>query len=191
VIRFLENERKTALSNALGFISRERRLPSDVFTARWDGYLFFYPHLMFTREFVSVASHLLRFEGAGTIVLVNLGSMISVDDAPPGGEIFLESSTSGSEYISMLRGDGTAPDWLVLVDRYICCSDIGNWAIYCEKQNDVAVFAWRAAVRGVVEKIKSELKASTIDAVHIRQEDRYDFTGLVPEWRTSLRNNYS
>jgi len=113
--------RNFATSNALSAISSEARFPHNVFSHRWDDFLFF-----------EAKDAILDEEASSCIALVNLGNAAIGSDPEP-RSIYLERSTTFSEYLSMLKGDGSPDNWLFLMDRYVCASDKGSWCIYCEK----------------------------------------------------------
>ncbi len=147
---------------------------------------------MFDTCFIDVKNELLRQENAKVVALVNLGNDGVPNDGGPQA-MFLELDTKSEEYISKLKGDGSAINWIFLMDRYVCASEKGNWSIYCEKENDVAVFAFRSELtRASIEKVEKLLKAKSIKS--LRSSDRselFDFGKLVPRWRSTLEVEYN
>jgi hypothetical protein len=184
--------RNSAISTALSSIAQNKRLPHKVFVERWEDYLFFEPHMMFDVGFVDVKNLLMREENASMIALLNLGSGGTPEDGALRA-MFLEQDTGPTEYISKLKGDGSAMNWMFLMDRYVCASDKGHWSIYCEKEDDVAVFAFREGLsRFSVAKVGQLLNAKSIRSIDNSEGCQlFDFNKLVPEWRSTLRAEYS
>lgn len=184
--------RDSAISNALSSIAKDRRLPHQVFVGRWEDYLFFEPHMMFNAGFVDVMNMLMREEDALVVALINLGGGGTLANGSL-RTMFLEQDTGSTEYISKLRGDGSAMNWVFLMDRYVCASDKRNWAIYCEKENDVAVFAFREGLpRFSVARVGKLLKAKSIRSMSSSEGgELFDFDKLVPEWRFALKAEYA
>jgi len=179
--------RVSAVSNALSSIRRDKRFPQKVLAGHWEDYLFFEPFLMFDPCFIEIKNSLLVEEKASVIALINLGddTPINHDDPPM---IFIEQSTMAKEYISELESRGAPRGWRFVMDRYVCASDRGAWCIYCERQNDVAVFAFREgflqSTRLQVEKL---LKTTSIRfSSATGATEVFDFGKLVPSWRSAL-----
>ena len=186
-----DTSRRSAVSNALSSIRKDRRLPKKVLVGHWEDYLFFEPFMMFSPCFIDVKNLLLVEEKASVIALINLGNVIPVNyDDPPA--IFFEQNTGAKEYISELESKGTPLSWRVLMDRYVCASDKGNWSIYCEKENDVAVFAFREGFsQSTCLQVERLLKAKSIRfSSTIGESQLFDFGKLVPNWRFTLVNDH-
>jgi len=208
-----EIARKRAVSNALSSIRKDRRFPEKVLVGHWGEYLFFDPFIMFGPKFIDVANLLLSGDGS-VIALINLGNVIPIDyDNPP--VLFIEENTQAKEYVSELEnrespsgvGEVTgmkehvaeltskrAPlSWRVLVDRYVCASDEGNWSIYCERENDVGVFAFREGFsQAVCLQIERLLEAKSIRCSSSAGDTwRFDFAKLLPNWRAALVAEHS
>jgi hypothetical protein len=99
---------------------------------------------------------------------------------------------SGVAYDDKLRDGGPASGWLYRVDRYACASDVGDWCIYCEKSNDVAVIGLRDI--GGIGKFETPLKrlwAKPInELIDGGVSPAFPFDQLVPAWRQGLVQNY-
>jgi hypothetical protein len=179
----------SATANALSSIKREVYFPDNVFTQTWDDYLFFESYIVFDGNFIEAKDLLLEEEGSSCIALVNLGNAPSDSDVEP-RSMFLDRSTTFSEYFSMLKGDGSSSNWLYLMDRYVCASDKGSWCVYCEKQNDVAVIAVRHTLPTSTRlKLETVMEAESIRTLFTSQNDRI-FDSLVPTWRYGLAAEY-
>lgn len=174
-----------AYSNAFSSLAGEKRFPEQVFVGQWEDFLFFESDLMFEQRFMDVANLLLREEQASVIALINL----SFAETPEA--FFLTRETKWADYHSKLVGDGTAINWVFLRDRYVCASDQNRWVIYCERQNDIAAFAFRGLSRSVVTNVQVLLKATSIRPTSTpTSADGFDFEKLVPYWRNTLMMEY-
>jgi len=182
-----DTSRRSAVSNALSSVRKEMRFPKKVLVGPWEDYLFFEPCMMFDPCFIEVKSSLLIEEKASIIALIKLGNVIPIDyEDPP--TLFIDQNTEAKQYISELESKGAPFSWRVLVDRYVCASDKGNWSIYCEKENDVAVFAF---CEGLSQSIRSQvgrlLRAKSIRfSSAIGDNQLFDFGKLTPDWLVTL-----
>src|SRR5207253_2039091 len=106
--------------------------------------------------------------------------------------IFLDAMTGGAAYADKLRAGGPADGWLYAVDRYACASDVGEWCIYCEKTNDVAVIGLRDG--GGIETFETPLKQlwakPIVELIDGGDSPQFPFDHLVPAWRKGLVDNY-
>jgi hypothetical protein len=186
-----EDLRNAALLNALSSIRENARFPYKVFSGAWKGFLFFDPIRLFTACFIEVKNLLLDEEKASIIALINLGNVIHQRRA-----LFLDRSTQSQEYISTLmttKSPGSTFSWMVLVDRYVCASDRGYWSIYCEKENDIAAFAFQEGLSDSTRlAVAALLKAKALGAVEdLQDRESFAFNRLVPFWKAALLAEYS
>lgn len=183
--------RQIAVRNAISNVRRESRFPHQIFVGEWIDYFFFYPEAMFEACFIDVKNLLLREENASTVALVNLGNVNQKAEAGPRA-IFLYRDTTPQRYISELVGDGTATNWMFLMDRYVCASEKGNWVIYCEKENDVAALAVGGAISTFAcSQLAKLLSAKSIRSISVPGNGQsFDFQKLVPEWKSALGAEY-
>jgi hypothetical protein len=109
------------------------------------------------------------------------------------GAIFLDAITTNRSYEAALEGDGPANGWIYQMDNYGCMSDIGEWCIYCEKANDIALIALRETT---IDEDKFEIPLRHLCAKPIEQlisggdSPLFPFDHLVPAWRKRLIDNY-
>lgn len=183
-----DTSRRAAVSNALSSISKDARFPKKVFVGRWEDYLFFDTFgTIFEPCFIDVTNLLLTEEKASVIALINLGgnTPINYDDPPA---MFIEQATEAKEYVSELEKRGSPIGWRFVMDRYVCASDTGNWSIYCEKQNNLAVFAFREGFpKSICSQIERLLKAKSIKfSSPTGDSSLFDFIDLLPDWRFTL-----
>lgn len=180
-----------ALRNVLTAGDLERMLPDQVFGARYQQFLFFQSDHLFTSEFVGIVQTLLRDEHAHVACLLNRDKAESFTVGGP-GTFFLDATTSGEVYANKLRDGGPADGWLYGVDRYAITSDSGEWYIYCEKSNDIAVIGLCDAHS--IEKFETalaELWAKPIEELLSEgSSPQFPFNNLVSTWREGLVKNY-
>lgn len=190
-IEHIEESRRRALDNAVGSLRLDRTLPLNVFQDGWRNFHFFESDLIFRPNFVEVMNLLLDEEEANVCCLVNLGATVQNDYSNPQA-IYVGHSTDAPQYMALLRGDGSPKAWLYLVDRYVCASDKGEWTIYCEKENDIAVVGFRTKVMNEFSCPLKLLQATSIDmAQQAPRDDAFDFDKLTSRWLTTLVEQYS
>jgi hypothetical protein len=183
--------KRAAVSTALSSLAEDRRFPKKVFVGPWKDYLFFDSGRLFTACFIELKNLLLREEKASVVALINLGNVVATSmDEPPA--IFVDHNTGFDRYRSELMSKGSPLSWLVLVDRYVCASDRGNWSIYCEKENDIGAFAYLETLsRSACSEVAFLLKAISLKSlVSVKDKEFFNFNKLVPEWKAALLAEY-
>ncbi|MBN8884280.1 MAG: hypothetical protein J0I77_01055 [Rudaea sp.] len=183
--------RRRAFENAVRAIDYRRQLPERVFVGKWEGFFFCESDRIFHSEFIDVAGAFLHYEQAHVVGFINLDAVSEVGLVERAA-IFADEQTTGRQYMESLQGSGPADGWLYQMGRYIVVSDVGDWCIYCEKGNEVAVVGVRSF--DYVMKFESalgRLMARPIeDLVEGGRSPLYPFDQLVPEWRKGLIENY-
>jgi hypothetical protein len=180
--------RHSAILNALSSISKDRCFPKKVIVGHWEDYLFFDTFgTIFDPCFIDVKNLLLSEEKASVVALINLKN-ISLDDWAEPPAIFIEKDMEAKDYIFSLEQKEAPPGWRFLMDRYVCASDTGNWSIYCERQNNIAVFAFREDFPKLIcSRVQLLLKAKSIKFSSPTGNDAlFDFIDLLPDWRFTL-----
>jgi len=184
--------RLTAFHNVAASVDATAFLPRQVFAGAWDGFLFFEADRMFAPFFAEVMIEFIHAEHATSCCLLNF-SQTSTLEYQEAAAVFLEEGVTGSDYDSRLRNGGPAEGWLFAMDRYGCASDKGEWCIYCEKANEIAIIGLRYP--SGAEKLASplmKLRASPIGPlVQMGPNAPPPYKMLTPEWREGLINNYS
>jgi hypothetical protein len=182
--------RESAITNALSFMNEKARLPDGVFTRPWD--VFFESYYLFDDAFVEAKNKILAEEGSSYIALVNMGNVRVDSDVSSLHSITLDRKTTAHEYLSKLKGDGSPTNWIFLMDRYACASDAGNWCIYCEKENDIAVLAARHDFsKSLLPTLQTLLKVKPAkDLFGSKASGSTFFDSLVPAWKAKLLANY-
>jgi hypothetical protein len=185
-----EMSRRKAFDGLIKALRPDARLPSNVFAESWSSYLFFPSDELFLGEFVSAVSGLLLAEKGSVACLINLSetTQMTFDKA---SAIFLDNRTTASWYDLKLRGNGPADGSIFVMDRYACMSDVGEWCIYCEKEEDVAVIAVRDT--DGVTKFDSPLaamRAAPLSQLSVPDTGVFPFNKLTPNWHKELTCNY-
>lgn len=165
--------------------------PSYVLNGKWEELLFCESRIITWGRFPEVVRVLLEVEQSLIACLLNVthGIPREFESAPA---IYLDEYLTKHSYLAALKQGGPGKDILHSVDSYACASDVGSWCIYTERDNDVAVVAFRNKVvsegyRQVVEILKAE-PIDRLIAGDVPQ--RPPFNMLVPEWRDGLYKNY-
>lgn len=187
-----EISKRSAVLNALSSISKDKLFPKKVLVGHWEDYLFFEPILLFGPCFIDIKNLLLSAEDASVIAMINLGTNIPINyNDPP--VLFIDKKTKTKEYIYQLETKGSPVGWRFLMDRYVCTSDKGKWSIYCEKENDVGVFAFRSELlKSTCLQVEKLLKAKSIRfASSAGDAQLFDFEKLLPDWRSILVAEHS
>lgn len=184
-----EDFERKAYENAISSVRLDARFPQNIFVGTWGTFLFFEESWIFEPQSIEIMHDILDAEGSHSICLVNLGN-VEVPDPLPAR--YVDRSTDADGYLSLLVGNGRWDAWLYLRDRYIFASDVGDWCIYCERQEDLAVLAIR---RGHdVNKLSgaiSKLYAKPLEASYrTSRVNEFRFEELLPAWRSALLKNY-
>jgi hypothetical protein len=192
-MKFDENLKLRAFNNSINAIDIEQTMPFNIFRDQWYDYAFFESDMIFAPEFVNIKNAIMSKEGSQLLCLINLyNKNQKIDDNV--STLYLDRPIDAEEYMSLLRHktDVDSLSWLVLMDRYVCASDIGEWCIYCEKENDIAVIAFR---RPNISKRFSfaieQLKATPVKSADKTQKaGNFQFSKLTPFWHHSLISRY-
>lgn len=180
-----------ALANIDDTIDSHRRFPENVFLGRWEEFLFFDPDWIFDKQFPGAIKTLLDSENALCACLKNL-TPPSLGAPSEQASIFLDKQTNPETYFTFLSKP-VGIGWLYRMDNYGCTSDVGDWCMYCERNNEIAVIA--------VRKIHSDQRFRSItgflNALPIQQAIAAPFSYglsprvLSPAWREGLLKEYS
>jgi hypothetical protein len=168
-------------------IDATHRFPQYVFRGDWERFLFFDSDWLFGKAFVEIAKTLMQSEGSSSVCLTDFDS-----ELPDQSSFWIRKETTSDDYLAAFAKlpVGGVRGWLWLISRYGCTSDVCEWCLYCERQNEVAVMALRKA--SFVEKYTSaikQLEASPIDLA-LESPPSWVFAHLVPEWREGLLKHY-
>jgi hypothetical protein len=182
--------KEAALNNVKQSIDVGTRLPGPVFLGPWAQFLFVEAYALFRPTFTDIVRSLLCAENSRCCCLLNLGSLQGTTFARPDAFYFATDTTDGA-YAQCLRE--SALGWAVMMDDYACASDVGEWCMYCEKGNDVAVVGLRS--RNGSDRFHAELdqlRAEPIGKLLAEgQSAPFPYSRLTRTWRDGLLANYS
>lgn len=182
--------RNRAIRNAISSIDPEKTFPGQVYEGVWAGFLFFQSDYVFSSDFFDVVIELLCIENSKSAALVNIEKKFSIDEIS-GSAIFFEKNISPDIYTKKLFGSSVVDGWIYEFDRYVCATDVGGWAIYCEKSNDIAAIALRDSnFTDVYGGALARLSAGPIDSLVSGAANLFPFNELVVSWRRGLQDNY-
>ena len=188
----LDDARQKAVANVVSAIGEGLRFPRNVFTAGWRSFRFFDSDRMFSPAFAPQAKAFLEAEAGTCACMMNLDKA----EARARTELscfFIDMSTTDDAYRSFLVGGRPADASVYSVDRYGCTSDVGEWCIYCERRNEIAVIAFREDDHlSRFEPTISQLEALPItDAIRKPLSYAFDPKVLIPDWRTEIIREYT
>jgi hypothetical protein len=184
-------ERRSAFLNVTSAINVNARLPDQVFVGNWHRFYFTESDEVASSQFVNAVHALLSSEPADCCCLLNLSrpNALNIDAATT---IFLDKTTTPENYWQQLRLGGPFEAWLNDMGRYCCASDRGAWSIYCERNNDIAIFALRSPVdSGRFAPALRKLRGARIENL-VNQPSRIPipFGALTDPWRSGLVDNF-
>jgi len=190
-IEISEAEQRRAFRGVMDACDFQKMLPDRLFVGLWSGFLFFQSDYVFSPDFANIVREFMDLEGAKVTCLLNLDKTETAgfDGA---ASLFIDATMDGAAYQERLRAGGPAVGWLFDVDRYVCASDVGEWCIYCEKSNDVAVIGLREPDgRRKFELPLEHLAAKPIeDLIEGGRSPLFPFDRLVSDWREGLVDHY-
>jgi hypothetical protein len=185
-----DDKKRKALGNLSRAVEVGQHLPGQVFSPVWRYFRLFPSDRLFVEDFVGILRELLIAEGGTVGCLLNLNASGSLD-IEQAAALFLDAATTGPEYVAQLRGEHPGVGWLYAMDRYACASDAGEWCIYCEKENDIAVIAFPH--REALDKLSqptTRLCARSIDEINETTACPFPFNHLTLAWREALTACY-
>lgn len=163
-------------------------LPENVFERSMRRFLFFESDALFFGSFVEAAQTFLEIERSSAVSLVNLTEALQLGRGGASPSICLTQDTTEDKYRERLRGGSPAQRWLYSMDRYGCASNVGEWCIYCEKRNDVAVIGLRDD--SSERRFKPALALLGAAPLEELWAERFPFREMVKEWRDGLVAHY-
>lgn len=165
-----------------------RRFPQKIFLGTWKSYSFFDSDWIFSPEFVPWVKSLLQAEGGTRACIYDLDAM-AMGHSPQPLSFVIDKETCGGDYQLFLGGSSTDTGWLYTVDRFACTSDKGDWCIYCERRNEIAVIALRS---DRIRRLLPEVKAMPIEqALALPLSYGFSARALSPAWRKELLKEYN
>lgn len=180
---------KIARENVRAGVNVDRRFPRNIFVGNWSDFFFFDADWMKESDFVEHVKVFLEIEGGQCACLWKLDS----EDANERRSFFVSEQTTSNEYRALLAGTTPGYGWLDAMERLACASDVGEWCMYCEPNNEIAVIGFR-------QPDASPRYALAMARLHARRfEDAtrepplsYGFSerALSREWRDEFAREY-
>ena len=181
----------SAVANIDQMIDAQRQLPQNVFTGRWASFHIFDSDCMFESTFVDTIKDLLRAQGGKCACIRNANA---AQDTSADNRFFcVVDATSAVDYQRVLSGANAGDGWIYEMGRFACASDAGQWCIYCERSNEIAVIAMRARPENIAyQRVLSRLGAKCVEDA-LLGETIYGLSprALSPEWRRLLQSEYA
>jgi len=118
---------------------------------------------------------------------------LDTENADEPRAFFIREHTTDNEYQVLLAGQAPGFGWLDAMERLACASDTGEWCIYCEPNNEIAVIAFRH--REASSRYSQALKR--FRAVRIeeaaKESHSYGFSdsALSTQWREEFMREYA
>ncbi|MDD4913965.1 MAG: hypothetical protein PHW13_02855 [Methylococcales bacterium] len=183
--------RINAFNNIKGAIEFDVFLPDCPFKDAWNSFRFFPSDHIFDSEFVGVINKLLKIENANLCCLLNI-NQTQISEYEFIKAIYLEESVSEQHYQMLLRGDSPSNGWIYMMDTYACSSDVGDWCIYCDKENDLAVIGFRKSCDSLKFNLPlEELYARPIEILLADKDTAlFPFNRLTTDWQKKLLKNF-
>lgn len=185
------DRRQAAFQNIIKSINHKKHFPNQVFRGAWDQFYFCEADRVFGSGFIKALHRLLGAEHAQVACLLNFDQTADLDFEQIAA-IFIDSTVTEERFSDALRAGGPAHGWLYRVDRYACASDVGDWCLYCEKGNDIAVIGLRTG-RNVdkFQEALGELFSRPIEQlVQGGDAPMFPFDHLEASWHDGLIRNY-
>lgn len=147
-----------AQANLTRSIDVTRKFPWNVFVGAWSSYHFFDPDWIFEPSFITKAVEFLRVEGS------ECGCLWDLDNTGIGlspARFCFGRETVPEDFRAVLHGRGISQGWISQFSRFGCGSNLGQWTIYCERSNELAVIAFGANVdvrpfRGLLDSVRAQ-----------------------------------
>ena len=138
----MNDTQQMAFSNLTNAIDVKLRFPDKVFSSGWGHFRFFDSDRIFDPSFIDIINQVLNLEGGSCVCMLNIDAY---RDSLPDERamLFIDLQTSGEIYMSRLRGPTVAEGWIYDMNRFAFASDAGQWSLYCEKGNEIAVISFR------------------------------------------------
>ncbi len=186
------DQKTNALAKLHESLNAEVQFPANVFRGLWDNFLFFDSDMIFDAEFIKEIASLSTGESSDCVCMCNVSEAQRIRSFMQ-ASIFLYKETTNTQYLAMLRGSDAGVGWLYRMDRYALISESGNWCIYCERNNEIAVLAVRN--RNAVENLDAVIK--NVRATSIKHVDKHSAIyglsnrALSDKWRTTFIQEYA
>lgn len=167
----------------------ERRFPRNIFQNDWVEFFFFDSDWMTDPDFVGHVQAFLDIEEAECACLWRLDS----EDVNEPEFFFVQAQTIPDDYRTLLAGATPGYGWVSAMERVACASDVGEWCMYCEPNNEIAVIGFRPGVdTHRYSSAMERVRAIRFDAAIREPFHSHGFSprALSPEWRDEFLRHY-
>jgi hypothetical protein len=168
----------------------EVSFPGYVFRESWTKFYFFDSDRMFDVGFVPVVKSLILATGAKSAALCYLDDILvnNKDNC-----IVFDAFSTAEDYSVLLSGQEDIADWwLNRMGRFGCVPDSRNWALYSERNNEIAVIACMNGT--IAENIHSAIEifspVSMPDAIISPTFFGMEEAAKSIEWSKKFLDNY-
>ena len=132
---------KMARQNVRAGVRVDRRFPLNIFVGAWSDFFFFDADWMTESDFVEHVKSFLDVEGGQCACLWKLDSEVANERR----FFFVGKQTTSNDYRALLAGTTPGYGWLDAMARLACASDVGEWCMYCEPNNEIGVIGFHQA----------------------------------------------
>jgi hypothetical protein len=178
-----------AFSNVRHGISVDRRFPLNVFMGDRRDFYFFDSDWMRAPDFVDHVQAFLHVERGRCACLWKIDSERPHEPRA----FFVRERTTADEYRALLARNAPGYGWLDAMERLGCASDVDEWCMYAEPNNEIAVIGFRHSdAPDRYSSPMSRLHAARIERA-LEEPLSYGFSGraLSALWRRELLREYS
>jgi hypothetical protein len=178
-----------ALGNVRQGVAVDRRFPRNIFLGDWNDFFFFDSDWMTESDFVERVKAFLNIEGSGCACLWRL----ETEGTNEPSVFFVREQTTADEYRGLLAGNAPGYGWLDAMERVACASDVGEWCMYCEPNNEIGVIGFRhRSASARYAAAMSQIRAERIDLA-IKEPMSYGFSQVAasPQWRDQFLREYA
>lgn len=178
-----------AFGNVRQGVGVDRRFPRNIFVGDWSDFFFFDSDWMTAPDFVEHIKVFLNIEGSRCACLWRLDT----EETNEPSVLFVRERTTADEYRRLLAGNAPGHRWVDAMERLACASDVGEWCMYCEPNNEIAVIGFRhkrASARYAAAM--RQFRAEPI-GLAIKEPLSYGFSQVarLPEWRDQFLREYA
>ena len=185
----LEEAGRIARANVARSLAPGVGFPRNVFAGAWSDYFFFDPDWMTDPGFVEHAKLLLRVDGGACACLLNLERTPDAHDA----SLLIHEDTTPEAYRTLqLDSLETGTDVPYNLCQLACAADVGDWAIYAEGSNEIAVIGFRHA--GGWQRYRpalAQLHAERLETAVVEPFLTWTYEHLLPAWRDEMLRAYA
>lgn len=184
-------QKEASLSKLASMLDLNVHLPDYVFTRAWSYFRFFQSDKIFCSNFVIILKSLISSEGSDVACIAKLDSIKNeCENSNNSNEVFfVDSNTKGTSYSHRLFNGEMG--WIYGMERFGCTSNVGDWCIYCEKDNDIAIICMNGDDSAKDYKFALE----KLNLIQMRKyafdKPIFPFNKLTNDWIKSLGDNYT